>query len=121
MLIRKSKDIVEKLLTEQPHLRDDDNKLLASVWYIQIKNYDLRPDKISGYDVLTMVAEKQLANAESVRRCRAKLQELKPNLRGKIYYQRHKHKSDVKRELKYFDDEYRNLTSSQKKIQKRYE
>ena len=121
MRIKKSKDIVEKLLTEQPHLRDDDNKLLASVWYIQIRNMNFLPAQITGYDVLEMVAEKKLANSESVRRNRAKLQELKPNLRGKIYYERHNHKADVKQELRNFDDEYRNLTSAQKKIQKRYE
>ena len=105
MKIRKSKDIVEKLLTEQPHLRDDDNKLLASVWYIQIKQMNFLPARITGYEVLEMVAEKKLANAESVRRSRAKLQELNSNLRGKVYYQRHKHKSDVELELKNFNNE----------------
>lgn len=105
MQIRKCKDIVEKLLTEQPHLRDDDNRLLASVWYIQIKQMNFLPARINGYDVLEMVAEKKLSNSESVRRCRAKLQELNVNLRGKIYYERHKHRADVENELKNFHNE----------------
>ena len=102
MKIKKSKDIVAKLLTEQPHLRDDDNKLLASVWYIQIKHMNKMPENISGYDVLELVANKKLANSESVRRSRAKLQELRADLRGKIYASRHSHINDVKQELKSF-------------------
>jgi hypothetical protein len=102
MKIKKSKDIVEKLLTQQPHLRDDDNKLLASVWYIQIKKMGLIPEDISGWQVLDFVANKKLANAESVRRSRAKFQELRVDLRGKIYASRHSHISDVKQELKSF-------------------
>jgi len=105
MKIKKSKDIVEKLLKEQPHLRDDDNKLLASVWYIQIKHMNMLPEDISGYQVLDLVANKKLANAESVRRSRAKLQELRSDLRGKIYASRHKHRADVEYELKNFNNE----------------
>jgi hypothetical protein len=100
MRIRKSKDIVEKLLTEQPHLRDDDNRLLASVWYIEIKQMDLNPINMTGSEVLSLIAHKKLGNAESVRRSRARLQEVNPKLRGKVYAQRHKHTDDVKDELK---------------------
>ena len=100
MKITKSKDIVEKLLTEQPHLRDDDNKLLASVWYIEIKQRKLVPEKITGFKLLGLIATKMLSNSESVRRSRAKLQELNVNLRGNIYNDRHKHIKDVKAELK---------------------
>lgn len=105
MQIRKCKDIVEKLLTEQPHLRDDDNKLLASVWYIEIKQRKLIPEKITGFKVLGLIAEKKLSNSESIRRSRAKLQELNVNLRGNIYYERHKHKADVEHELRNFKND----------------
>jgi len=103
MRIKKSKDIVEKLLTEQPHLRDDDNKLLASVWYIEIKQRKLVPEKITGFKVLGLIATKMLSNAESVRRSRAKLQELNVNLRGKVYEQRHKETKGVKDDLQSFN------------------
>lgn len=105
MQIRKSKEIVEKLLIEQPHLRDDDNKLLASVWYIEIKQRKLVPENITGFKVLGLIATKMLSNAESIRRSRAKLQELNVNLRGKIYYERHKHKADVEHELRNFKND----------------
>tara|TARA_R110002012_G_scaffold16116_5_gene62757 strand:- start:10740 stop:11054 length:315 start_codon:yes stop_codon:yes gene_type:complete len=103
MRIKKSKDIVEKLLKEQPHLRDDDNKLLASVWYIEIKQMKLIPEHIYGFEVLSLIAEKMLSNAESIRRCRAKLQELNVNLRGKVYEQRHKEIKVVKDDLQSFN------------------
>ena len=90
MKITKSKDIV------------DDNKLLASVWYIQIKKMEMVPEDISGRQVLDLVANRKLANAESVRRSRAKFQELREDLRGKIYASRHSHIKDVKQELKSF-------------------
>ena len=94
MKITRNKKIVESLLRAIPHLRDDDNKLLASVWYEQIKK--------SGYEILKMVADKQLANSESIRRIRQKLQEINPELRGEIYYERHKEKKRVEIELRNF-------------------
>tara|TARA_R110001599_G_scaffold347011_1_gene572900 strand:+ start:29238 stop:29558 length:321 start_codon:yes stop_codon:yes gene_type:complete len=102
MQIKKSKDVVEKLLRELPHLRDDDNKLLSSVWYVQIKDLGFLPEDLSGYDILKMIADNKLANSESIRRVRQKLQEVNPALRGKIYAERHKHIEKVKQDLKSF-------------------
>jgi len=31
--IKSVKKVVIELLTEHPHLRDDDNKLIANIWY----------------------------------------------------------------------------------------
>ena len=63
---------------------------------------NMLPEDISGYKVLDLVANKKLANAESVRRSRQKIQELRADLRGKIYASRHSHIKDVKQELKSF-------------------
>lgn len=102
MKISKSKHIVESLMKVKPHLRDDDNKLLASVWFIQCKEMGFDPMKRNANDFFYLIAEKKLANAESVRRSRAKLQELHPEYRGKIYVERHKEKEVVKNDLKTF-------------------
>tara|TARA_R110000744_G_scaffold134922_1_gene244198 strand:- start:5221 stop:5535 length:315 start_codon:yes stop_codon:yes gene_type:complete len=102
MKITRNKKIVESLLRAIPHLRDDDNKLLASVWYEQIKKSGSLPGDLSGYEILKMVADKQLANSESIRRIRQKLQEINPELRGEIYYERHKEKKRVEIELRNF-------------------
>ena len=100
MKILKSKDRVKDLLTKLPHLRDNDNKLLASVWFYELKDkrYDLH--NMTGFELLKVISEAKLSNSESVRRCRAKLQELHPELRGKIYKERHKEKEIVKKDLK---------------------
>jgi len=99
MKIAKSKDRVKELLTKLPHLRDNDNKLLASVWFYELKEkrYDLH--NMTGYELLKVISEAKLSNSESIRRCRAKLQELYPELRGKAYAIRHKEKEIVKQEI----------------------
>ena len=85
-----------------PHLRDDDNKLLSSTWYNELKDKKFDVYSMTAYDLLKVISEAKLSNSESVRRCRAKLQELHPELRGKIYYARHREKEGVKQDLKTF-------------------
>ena len=50
-----------------------------------MKNKGLDAKEITAYDFLKQYAESQLSNAETIRRMRAKLQEEKPELRGKVY------------------------------------
>jgi len=102
MKITQSKKIVESLLRAKPHLRDDDNELLAWVWRVQIEKKGQDINRLSAYDLLVMIKDKMLANAESVRRCRAKFQEVNPELRGKVYYERHKEKKIVEVDLRNF-------------------
>ena len=33
----KTKETIRKILLEKPHLRDNDNKLIASFWYRELK------------------------------------------------------------------------------------
>ena len=61
----KTKEIIKNLLTKYPNLKDI-NILTAS-------------------DLLSMYAQSQLTNAETIRRMRAKLQEEVPSLRGRAY------------------------------------
>tara|TARA_R100000742_G_C4269736_1_gene88298 strand:- start:17 stop:319 length:303 start_codon:yes stop_codon:yes gene_type:complete len=88
-------DIVKSLLSKHPKLRDNDNKLLATVWYHKM-------DKIeeSVVDFLHILAEGELPSSESIRRCRQKLQELNPELRGELWNKRHQMQKQVKDELK---------------------
>jgi len=88
-------DIVKSLLNKHPKLRDNDNKLLATVWYHKM-------DKIeeSVVDFLHILAEGELPSSESIRRCRQKLQELNPELRGELWNKRHQMQKQVKDELK---------------------
>ena len=93
-------DEVEKFLTKYPVLRDDDEKLMANMWYKRIPNV---LDQ-SALSVLGMLANKKLPSYESISRCRRKLQEEDPNLRGKEYNLRHKRTEEIKEEVKAMED-----------------
>jgi len=99
MNILKNKDVVLQLLKEQPHLRDDDFKLLANVWYKHLLNSDIDVKTYSAYNLLSLLSEGKLPNSESVRRIRQKLQEEFKDLRGENYAKRHKSQEKVKEQL----------------------
>ena len=88
-------NIVKDLITKHPHLRDNDNKLLANVWYQSVT-----PLQEEWLDFLALIANGELPSSESIRRCRQKLQELNPELRGELWDRRHKMQIQVKQELK---------------------
>jgi len=92
---KSTKKIVTDLLKNHEHLRDDDNKLLATVWYHKMPKIEE-----SVMDFLHMLANGNLPSSESIRRCRQKLQELNPELRGKLWKKRHQMEEQVKHELR---------------------
>ena len=106
-MIKGVRDTVTKLLIENPHLRDDDEKLLANVYWQRISStlvHKLSPDQLLGIKLfLKEVADGKMPNYQSVSRCRRKLQESDPTLRGKLYGKRHEATSFVKDELKFWD------------------
>ena len=105
-MIQGVREIVEKLLNENEHLRDDDQKLLANVYWQRISTTiypKLNEDEIAGVKaVLREIAKGNLPNYQSVARCRRKLQEENQELRGKLYDERHKNVDIVKHELKFW-------------------
>ena len=93
----KTTDKVESLLIQHPHLRDDDNKLIATIWKWQIAEVmNLPYNTMKAEELLKMVATHKLASTESIRRSRCKLQELKPALRGLKYEDRQNMLQDSK-------------------------
>tara|TARA_B110000908_G_scaffold134006_1_gene158288 strand:+ start:492 stop:803 length:312 start_codon:yes stop_codon:yes gene_type:complete len=98
----KTKDEVENLLIKSPHLKDNDNKLICSFWYYEMKVKGITPENFSCMEFMNLIAESKLTNAKTIRRYRAKLQEEKPLLRGRLYIDRQTTKQDiVKRNLGY--------------------
>lgn len=78
--------LIEKvmhLLNEDERTRDNDDLLIARIWYREM------PKDIDAITFLKMYAEGKFTTAESIRRCRQKLQEETPGLRGKKWVQRH--------------------------------
>lgn len=78
-------DKVLKALNEDARTRDNDNLLIALIWYNELE----RSDNISAIDFLKSYSVGKFTSAESIRRCRQKLQEDFPGLRGKSYATRH--------------------------------
>ena len=96
MKIAEIKPIVYKLLTEHAHLRDDDLKLIANIWYNEMDG-----KQVSAFDFLSQFSRGEYSNPESIRRVRQKLQEENPDLRGENYQARQSEQKKVKSELGY--------------------
>lgn len=79
-------DAVLRQLTHDEKTRDNDARLCAKIWWTEWKNEGGHNDII---DFFTAFSQGQFTSPESIRRCRQKLQELYPGLRGKSYSARH--------------------------------
>ena len=92
------KDRVKALLVSYPHLRDNDNKLIATIWKQDLRNMGINLD-IATYNFLQLYALCELSNAETIRRVRQKIQEENPDLRGTVNEARQKEGEAVKNEI----------------------
>ena len=84
----KTKEVVKQLLIDKPHLRDSDPKLIATYWFMELKRKKIDPTKINGLEFMHLFANGKLTNIKTIERMRRKLQEERPELRGKIYIER---------------------------------
>ncbi len=75
---------VLKLLNEDPRTRDSDELLTATIWYQECDK------EMTAFGFLMNYSKRMYTSAESIRRCRQKLQEEYQGLRGKNYMARHK-------------------------------
>ena len=92
---------VEFYLRERPDLRENDNKLVARIWYDHIKNTSPIPvDNLSALDLLKDMGEGQLPSYPSIARCRRKIQQDDPALRGKNYDKRQQSQKNWIKELR---------------------
>lgn len=73
---------VKLILKYFPDSKDDDGILLAHFWSEESKKIPTKAGFIHA------LANKELTSAETITRCRRKLQEENPELRGKRYYER---------------------------------
>lgn len=77
--------VLHQLNTDE-RTRDDDNLLIAKIWYAEFKGKNVPNDV---YEFLKVFVAGNLTSPESIRRCRQKLQEEYQGLRGKSYMARH--------------------------------
>ncbi len=102
--ILKIKDRITFYLKEYPHLRDSDEKLIASVWKDELIKQGFKTTQMSAYDFLKMYSDGKLTSSESIGRCRRKIQETTPELRGALYVERKNNEESVKSEIRQFAD-----------------
>lgn len=101
MKINRTKDKVIYLLQRYPDLRDDDSRLVANYWNSELQAKGINTGKGRMYELLQMIAAKELATPESIVRMRRKVQEDMVDLRGAEYIRRHKEQKSVQEDLGY--------------------
>ena len=99
MNILKDVDRVKTLLLLSDTFKNSDQKLAARVWYDQCSENNVNPNKITAFEFFRMYADDYFCKAQVLIRIRAKLQSEFPELRGDVYYARHKEAIDVRKQL----------------------
>lgn len=87
------------LLSNYEHLRNDDHKLIASMYY-HMAQLKIKDDKYTAMDFLYDFSNGKYPSPESIRRCRQKIQEDQPHLRGSSYKERHSKAKEFKTQIK---------------------
>jgi|LakMenEpi03Aug12_release.lakeMendotaPanAssembly.Ray.scaffolds.fasta_scaffold518811_1 hypothetical protein len=89
-------DFVRAVLVEKPDCRDCDRKLVTTIWHRQLSAAGCDPKSMSVEAFfLRFRSDDSLWCPESIRRCRQKLQEECPELRGLLYKKRQQKARDV--------------------------
>ena len=84
---------VADIMQLYPHTRDDDKRL----WLLVMRKYYGLEQYCVGYGAFeAWFAQKKIPSMESIRRCRQKIQEKYPHLRGEAYTKRHKEEKGVR-------------------------
>lgn len=86
--IRTMAQRVTALLIKYPHLRDDQHKLAANIWAVELSKMGYEAYKISGFDFLKLYSQGKVSSEETIARARRKVQEENPHLRGVKYEER---------------------------------
>ena len=86
---------IQHALQKHPVLRDNDNRLIANIWFKKISSID----ELSGKDLLMWIAKGKLPSFESISRCRRKIQQEDKSLRGELWDKRHQVASDIRKEI----------------------
>ena len=90
---------VEIYLNKYPLLRDNDDRLMANIWAKYIGSRDDMDGPESWKDMLSLLAKGKLPSYESISRCRRKIQEKTPHLRGEKWNERHGRAKEIRREI----------------------
>jgi len=92
------KPVVIMWLENHPPTRDSDTKLIANIWAHTIGVQNL--ETVTARQMLQMFVDGTLPSAETISRCRRKVQEEMPHLRGKTYNERQNRSEILRTEIK---------------------
>lgn len=98
------KDIKKRvlhLLETTPHLRDNDERLIATIWWQDLQRLGYDPKTTSAHQLLALLIARKLSQAESIRRDRASFQSSNVRLRGPWYEERKKNSVQWRTHLGY--------------------
>ena len=96
IMLECTNDIAE-IMQSTPEARDSD-ELLFDLYLLKTMNIDSR--MITAHDLLLKLAERSIQNIETISRCRRRIQEKHPTLRGSIYYKRHHLAEQIRLEMR---------------------
>ncbi len=103
------KSDVHGLLLKSVRSRENDSVLMANIWAHQLKKLEINVDEVPARVLLEMLRDDNLVNWESATRCRRKLQQDHPALRGKNYKLRQEQQEEVKQQIRNFSDNQKSL------------
>jgi hypothetical protein len=95
--IKELKEVVKRCLIQVPETRDNDKLLFLKIWAHQ--NPKLRDSNFSFTEFSKGFLEKKYAEPASISRVRQALQAEHKELRGKLWYIRHKEGDDTRGEI----------------------
>ena len=101
MNLTKTKDKVKNYLEQYPYLRDNDDRLVSTVWFYELKATGRDPYNMTAVEFFNCLSNGELTTNEAITRARRKMQEEHEHLRGEKYYERHAHQEPVKDQLGY--------------------
>lgn len=98
--IKQVKDVVKTTLQTHPETKDSDLRLLKRIWWKEFQDNGCS----SFIQFLSMLEEGKFTHPASVIRCRRKLQQHEPELRGTNQKEKNEVQEIVKTDLKSFYD-----------------
>lgn len=101
-VISKLKTISEKVthyLKIKNEYKDNDEKLVATAWFNELKDMGFDPTQMSAFSFLKLYAENRLTSADIITRARRLVQAENKELRGEAWYKRHKEEKEVREQI----------------------
>jgi hypothetical protein len=89
---------VEHFLKADRTLADNDERLVSSIWHLEVTKLGRDPKKITAEDFLRLYASGELTSADVITRARRKVEEEVPELRGITWEERQGLKEKTVRE-----------------------